>query len=185
MYFQIFIQIFWDFLFLLLFQEHQNNTVGNTMQNAMALLSNLIGQKGTDLRPFYQQGAVHLNVTRFDISALRFLVCLWTRKHKPTQSFHPDTATHMKRACIQRAALVLFWSVFIPLPDPYCSHLAVWLSCVTLMEGEGVQLPFLRASTRYCCFYQRGLLCGGPVAHIYLVSHPSSPHITHRPGLGI
>lgn len=43
------------------------------MQNAMALLSNLIGQKGTDLRPFYQQGAVHLNVTCFDISALRFL----------------------------------------------------------------------------------------------------------------
>lgn len=28
-------------------------------------------------------------------------------------------------------------------------------------------------------------MCGGPVAHIYLVSHPSSPHITHRPGLGI
>ncbi|XP_048008738.1 serine/threonine-protein kinase ULK4 isoform X3 [Megalobrama amblycephala] len=41
-------------------EEHQNNTVGNTMQNAMALLSNLIGQKGTDLRPFYQQGVIEV-----------------------------------------------------------------------------------------------------------------------------
>uniref|UniRef100_A0A8C2K0I3 Unc-51 like kinase 4 n=1 Tax=Cyprinus carpio TaxID=7962 RepID=A0A8C2K0I3_CYPCA len=56
------------FLFFFFFQVHQNNTVGSTMQNAMALLCNLIGQKGTDLRPFYQQGAVHLNVTCFDIS---------------------------------------------------------------------------------------------------------------------
>ncbi|XP_016419610.1 serine/threonine-protein kinase ULK4-like, partial [Sinocyclocheilus rhinocerous] len=48
-------------------EEHQNNTVGSTMQNAMALLCNLIGQKGTDLRPFYQQGAVHLNFVHFDI----------------------------------------------------------------------------------------------------------------------
>ncbi len=83
----------------------------------------------------------------------------------------------MKRACIQRAALVLFWSVFIPLPDPYCSHLSVWLLCET-DGGGGRSAAFLRASTRYCCFYQCGLLCGGPVACIYLVSHPSSPHIT-------
>uniref|UniRef100_A0A8C2K0J0 Unc-51 like kinase 4 n=1 Tax=Cyprinus carpio TaxID=7962 RepID=A0A8C2K0J0_CYPCA len=62
------------FLFFFFFQVHQNNTVGSTMQNAMALLCNLIGQKGTDLRPFYQQGAVHLNVTCFDISALRFIL---------------------------------------------------------------------------------------------------------------
>uniref|UniRef100_A0A8C2CJ83 Unc-51 like kinase 4 n=1 Tax=Cyprinus carpio TaxID=7962 RepID=A0A8C2CJ83_CYPCA len=57
-------------------EEHQNNTVGSTMQNAMALLCNLIGQKGTDLRPFYQQGAVHLNVVRFDIyiAKERFLI---------------------------------------------------------------------------------------------------------------
>ncbi|RXN05978.1 serine threonine- kinase ULK4 [Labeo rohita] len=41
-------------------EEHQNNTVGSTMQNAMALLCNLIGQKGTDLRPFYQQGVIEV-----------------------------------------------------------------------------------------------------------------------------
>ncbi|XP_039550396.1 serine/threonine-protein kinase ULK4 [Pimephales promelas] len=41
-------------------EEHQNNTVGGMMQNAMALLSNLIGQKGTDLRPFYQQGVIEV-----------------------------------------------------------------------------------------------------------------------------
>uniref|UniRef100_A0A8C1T1R8 Unc-51 like kinase 4 n=1 Tax=Cyprinus carpio TaxID=7962 RepID=A0A8C1T1R8_CYPCA len=41
-------------------EVHQNNTVGSTMQNAMALLCNLIGQKGTDLRPFYQQGVIEL-----------------------------------------------------------------------------------------------------------------------------
>uniref|UniRef100_A0A8B9JZB9 Unc-51 like kinase 4 n=1 Tax=Astyanax mexicanus TaxID=7994 RepID=A0A8B9JZB9_ASTMX len=38
--------------------EHQNNILGGTMQNAMALLTNLIGQKDTDLQPFYQQGLV-------------------------------------------------------------------------------------------------------------------------------
>ncbi|KAA0702974.1 Serine/threonine-protein kinase ULK4 [Triplophysa tibetana] len=41
-------------------EEHQNNVLGGTMQNAMALLCNLIGQKGTDLRPFYQQGVIEV-----------------------------------------------------------------------------------------------------------------------------
>uniref|UniRef100_A0A3B4EAU1 Protein kinase domain-containing protein n=1 Tax=Pygocentrus nattereri TaxID=42514 RepID=A0A3B4EAU1_PYGNA len=40
--------------------EHQNNILGGTMQHAMALLSNLIGQKDTDLQPFYQQGIIEL-----------------------------------------------------------------------------------------------------------------------------
>ncbi|XP_022529374.2 serine/threonine-protein kinase ULK4 [Astyanax mexicanus] len=40
--------------------EHQNNILGGTMQNAMALLTNLIGQKDTDLQPFYQQGIIEL-----------------------------------------------------------------------------------------------------------------------------
>ncbi|KAL6488640.1 hypothetical protein MHYP_G00023810 [Metynnis hypsauchen] len=40
--------------------EHQNNILGGTMQHAMALLSNLIGQKNTDLQPFYQQGIIEL-----------------------------------------------------------------------------------------------------------------------------
>ncbi|KAI7806316.1 putative serine/threonine-protein kinase ULK4 [Triplophysa rosa] len=41
-------------------EEHQNNVLGGTMQNATALLCNLIGQKGTDLRPFYQQGVIEV-----------------------------------------------------------------------------------------------------------------------------
>nr|XP_009290329.1 serine/threonine-protein kinase ULK4 [Danio rerio] len=41
-------------------EEHQSNSVGGTMQNAVALLCNLIGQKGTDLRPFYQQGVIEV-----------------------------------------------------------------------------------------------------------------------------
>ncbi|XP_072535713.1 serine/threonine-protein kinase ULK4 isoform X1 [Salminus brasiliensis] len=40
--------------------EHQNNILGGTMQNAMALLTNLIGQKDTDLQPFYQLGIIEL-----------------------------------------------------------------------------------------------------------------------------
>uniref|UniRef100_A0AAY5F5W7 Protein kinase domain-containing protein n=1 Tax=Electrophorus electricus TaxID=8005 RepID=A0AAY5F5W7_ELEEL len=40
--------------------EHQNNILGGTMQMAMALLANLIGQKDTDLQPFYQQGIIEL-----------------------------------------------------------------------------------------------------------------------------
>ncbi|XP_036441193.1 serine/threonine-protein kinase ULK4 [Colossoma macropomum] len=40
--------------------EHQNSILGGTMQNAIALLSNLIGQKDTDLQPFYQQGIIEL-----------------------------------------------------------------------------------------------------------------------------
>ena len=40
-------------------QEHQDNILGGTMQKAMALLSNLTGQKDVDLQPFYQQGTVH------------------------------------------------------------------------------------------------------------------------------
>ncbi|KAI4871280.1 hypothetical protein NFI96_019807, partial [Prochilodus magdalenae] len=40
--------------------EHQNNILGGTMQNAMTLLTNLIGQKDTDLQPFYQQGIIEL-----------------------------------------------------------------------------------------------------------------------------
>uniref|UniRef100_A0A8C7MVA4 Unc-51 like kinase 4 n=1 Tax=Oncorhynchus kisutch TaxID=8019 RepID=A0A8C7MVA4_ONCKI len=39
--------------------EHQDNILGGTMQKAMALLSNLTGQKDVDLQPFYQQGTVH------------------------------------------------------------------------------------------------------------------------------
>uniref|UniRef100_A0AAZ3Q396 Protein kinase domain-containing protein n=1 Tax=Oncorhynchus tshawytscha TaxID=74940 RepID=A0AAZ3Q396_ONCTS len=39
--------------------EHQDNVLGGTMQKAMALLSNLTGQKDVDLQPFYQQGTVH------------------------------------------------------------------------------------------------------------------------------
>ncbi|XP_051999289.1 serine/threonine-protein kinase ULK4 [Xyrauchen texanus] len=41
-------------------EEHQNNVLGGTMQNAISLLCNLIGQKGTDLRPFYQQGVIEV-----------------------------------------------------------------------------------------------------------------------------
>ncbi|XP_065126224.1 serine/threonine-protein kinase ULK4 [Paramisgurnus dabryanus] len=41
-------------------EDHQSNVLGGTMQNAAALLCNLIGQKGTDLRPFYQQGIIEL-----------------------------------------------------------------------------------------------------------------------------
>ncbi|XP_030639115.1 serine/threonine-protein kinase ULK4 [Chanos chanos] len=40
--------------------EHQSNILGSTMQNAMALLSNLIGQKDIDLQPFYHQGVVEV-----------------------------------------------------------------------------------------------------------------------------
>ncbi|KAL7887372.1 hypothetical protein AOLI_G00050930 [Acnodon oligacanthus] len=40
--------------------EHQNDILGGTMQHAMALLSNLIGQKDTDFQPFYQQGIIEL-----------------------------------------------------------------------------------------------------------------------------
>ncbi|XP_076844669.1 LOW QUALITY PROTEIN: serine/threonine-protein kinase ULK4 [Brachyhypopomus gauderio] len=40
--------------------EHQTNVLGGTMQVAMALLANLIGQKDTDLQPFYQQGIIEL-----------------------------------------------------------------------------------------------------------------------------
>ncbi|TRY56877.1 hypothetical protein DNTS_028944 [Danionella cerebrum] len=41
-------------------EEHQSNTVGSTLHNAMALLCNLICQKGIDLQPFYQQGVVEM-----------------------------------------------------------------------------------------------------------------------------
>src|SRR4029434_6373869 len=39
-----------------LFQDHQSNVLGGTMQNALALLSNLIAEKDGDLQLFYKQG---------------------------------------------------------------------------------------------------------------------------------
>ncbi|KAJ8354205.1 hypothetical protein SKAU_G00217720 [Synaphobranchus kaupii] len=40
--------------------EHQVNSLGSTMQNAVILLSNLTGQRDTNLQPFYQEGLVEL-----------------------------------------------------------------------------------------------------------------------------
>ncbi|KAB5586804.1 hypothetical protein PHYPO_G00005730 [Pangasianodon hypophthalmus] len=40
--------------------EHQNNILGGTMQNAIAILANLIGLKDTDFQLFYQQGIMEL-----------------------------------------------------------------------------------------------------------------------------
>ncbi|KAI1885690.1 hypothetical protein AGOR_G00206410 [Albula goreensis] len=40
--------------------EHQINSLGSTMQNAVALLSNLTGQKDANLRPFYDEGLVEV-----------------------------------------------------------------------------------------------------------------------------
>ncbi|TSK34857.1 Serine/threonine-protein kinase ULK4 [Bagarius yarrelli] len=40
--------------------DHQINILGGTMQNAVAILSNLIGLKDTDLQLFYQQGIIEL-----------------------------------------------------------------------------------------------------------------------------
>ncbi|KAK3572051.1 hypothetical protein QTP86_022280 [Hemibagrus guttatus] len=40
--------------------EHQNNILGGTMQNAIAILANLIGLKDTDFQLFYQQGLIEL-----------------------------------------------------------------------------------------------------------------------------
>ncbi|XP_063055826.1 serine/threonine-protein kinase ULK4 [Engraulis encrasicolus] len=40
--------------------DHQTNVLGGTMQNAMALLNNLIGEKAEDLHLFYQQGVVEM-----------------------------------------------------------------------------------------------------------------------------
>ncbi|XP_016112760.1 serine/threonine-protein kinase ULK4, partial [Sinocyclocheilus grahami] len=53
-------------------EHHRIVTVGSTMQNAMALLCNLIGQKGTDLRPFYQQGMIEVVCNIFvEVSGVR------------------------------------------------------------------------------------------------------------------
>ncbi|KAJ8415719.1 hypothetical protein AAFF_G00402760 [Aldrovandia affinis] len=38
--------------------EHQINSLGSTMQNAVALLSNLTGQRDANLQPLYQEGLV-------------------------------------------------------------------------------------------------------------------------------
>ncbi|KAL0985291.1 hypothetical protein UPYG_G00155090 [Umbra pygmaea] len=40
--------------------EHQHSVLGGTMQNALALLSNLTGPKDADLQPFYRQGLVEV-----------------------------------------------------------------------------------------------------------------------------
>uniref|UniRef100_A0A8C9R016 Unc-51 like kinase 4 n=1 Tax=Scleropages formosus TaxID=113540 RepID=A0A8C9R016_SCLFO len=45
---------------MLYFQEQQGNPLGTTVQSAMALLSNLTGQKDVRLRPLYQQGLVEV-----------------------------------------------------------------------------------------------------------------------------
>ncbi|XP_017329520.1 serine/threonine-protein kinase ULK4 isoform X1 [Ictalurus punctatus] len=39
---------------------HQSNILGGTMQNAIAILANLIGLKDTDFQLFYQQGVIEL-----------------------------------------------------------------------------------------------------------------------------
>ncbi|XP_064883243.1 serine/threonine-protein kinase ULK4-like [Oncorhynchus nerka] len=49
--------------------EHQDNILGGTMQKAMALLSNLTGQKDVDLQPFYQQGLVEVVCSVFSEAA--------------------------------------------------------------------------------------------------------------------
>ncbi|KAL2083889.1 hypothetical protein ACEWY4_019407 [Coilia grayii] len=40
--------------------DHQSNILGGTMQNALALLNNLIGERDSDLHLFYQQGVVEM-----------------------------------------------------------------------------------------------------------------------------
>ena len=44
-------------------QEHQENLLGGTMQNAMALLSNLTAHSDTDLQPLYQLGNALLSLS--------------------------------------------------------------------------------------------------------------------------
>nr|XP_023998370.1 serine/threonine-protein kinase ULK4-like [Salvelinus alpinus] len=53
-----------------LMAEHQDNILGGTMQKAMALLSNLTGQKDVDLQPFYQQGLVEVVCSVFSKAAI-------------------------------------------------------------------------------------------------------------------
>ncbi|XP_029601087.1 serine/threonine-protein kinase ULK4 [Salmo trutta] len=53
--------------------EHQDNILGGTMQKAMALLSNLTGQKDVDLQPFYQQGLVEVVCSVFSEAAVLYV----------------------------------------------------------------------------------------------------------------
>uniref|UniRef100_A0AAZ3SIR6 Protein kinase domain-containing protein n=1 Tax=Oncorhynchus tshawytscha TaxID=74940 RepID=A0AAZ3SIR6_ONCTS len=53
--------------------EHQDNVLGGTMQKAMALLSNLTGQKDVDLQPFYQQGLVEVVCSVFSEAAVLYV----------------------------------------------------------------------------------------------------------------
>ncbi|XP_060726102.1 serine/threonine-protein kinase ULK4 [Tachysurus vachellii] len=53
--------------------EHQNNILGGTMQNAIAILANLIGLKDTDFQLFYQQGIIELVCGVFMEAAARYV----------------------------------------------------------------------------------------------------------------
>ncbi|XP_062847526.1 serine/threonine-protein kinase ULK4 isoform X2 [Trichomycterus rosablanca] len=53
--------------------EHQSSVLGGTMQNAMALLANLIGRKDADLQPFYQQGIMELVCAVFMETAASYM----------------------------------------------------------------------------------------------------------------
>ncbi|XP_046884372.1 serine/threonine-protein kinase ULK4 isoform X1 [Hypomesus transpacificus] len=53
--------------------EHQENLLGGTMQNAMALLSNLTAHSDTDLQPLYQLGLVEVVVRVLSDAALQYL----------------------------------------------------------------------------------------------------------------
>ncbi|XP_064201657.1 serine/threonine-protein kinase ULK4 isoform X1 [Anguilla rostrata] len=51
--------------------EHQVNSLSSTMQNAVALLSNLTGHRDANLQPFYQEGLVEfLHTVLMDVGAL-------------------------------------------------------------------------------------------------------------------
>ncbi|XP_066540147.1 serine/threonine-protein kinase ULK4 [Hoplias malabaricus] len=53
--------------------EHQNSILGGTMQNAVVLLTNLVGQKDVDLQPFYQQGIVERVCAMFAEAAVLYI----------------------------------------------------------------------------------------------------------------
>ncbi|XP_064820150.1 serine/threonine-protein kinase ULK4-like, partial [Oncorhynchus masou masou] len=66
--------------------EHQDNILGGTMQKAMALLSNLTGQKDVDLQPFYQQGLVEVVCSVFSEAAVLYV----EREERPGRKSSPD-----------------------------------------------------------------------------------------------
>ncbi|XP_052433451.1 serine/threonine-protein kinase ULK4-like [Carassius gibelio] len=153
-------------------EEHKNNTVGSMMQNAMALLCNLTGQKGTDLRPFDQQGAVHLNVIRFDIYIGPPVSSLSLNQNTQTHTVFSPRHCHTHEKGLHSESCPCFvLECFHSITRPLLLSSRCLTLCVTLMEGEGVQLPFFKG------FHQILLLLSA-WTHVW---RPCSPHLLSIP----